>query len=357
MTKSHNAKLIARIDATLEDGALDAEATEALCEVLRPDPRAERWPDLEVVLHAAEHPAVAPKLRAGELPEALAEALGQALQAVLPLLGVRGLGDPAHLAHTARRRLDAEARKYELVVERLSGELEPEQAMALVRRYLETRPSPLFATRLRRAYPGHMAAAEAAIADQPELEAMAERDALVDLLVRPPVGADAAAEALADELAALAAAVDVRDALLLKAIETGSADQKIAAAALAVWTGSTDVAPTLIGAAVGARGPAGATHVGAMAVLAARLAPAVSRQVFGQLLAEASWQNPEEPEAELTPARAEAILAARCLLPRLGSPLGAVDPEAMPETLPEASLRDLPARIARLWAILDALGL
>ena len=109
-----------KVDQILASGGLSQSAQERIASLLSPlEAGSSVWPELELVLHVAEHDAVASRLKHGDVEESFEEALSQSLQAVLPLLGERFYGPSFKVAERARQRLGAERRKYELVVEHL----------------------------------------------------------------------------------------------------------------------------------------------------------------------------------------------------------------------------------------------
>lgn len=332
-------------DEALESGELTEAAQKTLVRVLTPDAHEQTWPDVEVVLHVAEHPVVRKKMGEERLPELLETALVEAFSAVLPLLGVRAFGPLHNFAETARRRLDAERRKYEMVAERLE-DLEDEEAVRLLRNYISTSPAPLFVARFRQQRPKLLEEAERQSTQGVDVDVLVADD-LVTNALRDPETADA--DALADALAELAGHPDVTPLTLRRALAGGTADHKLVAAAVAAHEGWADFAPPLLAQVL-----SGSADAAQIAVMAARLAPLMTRQVLSQFLAEAAWQNPEEPEAEITAERTHAILSARCVLPKIGSPLDAVGPDDLPENLDD-DLRPVPDLVDASWELWERL--
>ncbi|MFW5967965.1 MAG: hypothetical protein ACOCV2_10620 [Persicimonas sp.] len=327
-----------RADRALKDGRVDANTEAELIEVLTPDVHEQTWPPIEVVLHVAEHPALADQT----LPEGLKKALIEAFSAVSPLLGVRTFGTLESVAGRARSALESERNKFEMVSTRLGGEREED--VALVSRYLQTDPAPLFVEKLRRRAPEVVEAAEADDGIDARLDRLVEKSTLLEAL-EDPAAADPD-----DVRSALADLSDRVDGLALRrALDQGTDDQKLVAAALAAFTERAELAPSILEEVL-----AGSERAPQMAVLAASMTPLMARNVFAQFLAEAAWGNPEEPEAEITAERVHAIVAARCALPRAGSPLDEITDERLPASFDAEQLRRVPARVAAMGELWDA---
>lgn len=346
MQPNRIAELKKNVDEALESGELTEDAQKSLIEVLTPDAYEQTWPDVEVVLYVAEHPVVAERMQDERLPELLETALVEAFSAVLPLLGTRAFGPLANFAGHTRKRLDAERRKYELVAERLVGHdedgLDEDAAVRLLRNYLSTRPAPLFVAKLRQRHSALVEEAERQSNEGLDLAVLVEDAHLIEAL-RDPTSADAAE--LEASLAELAKNPDVSTVTLTRAFEGGDDNHKLVAAAVATFDARADFAPSILAQVIS--GHRDAAH---LAVMAGHLAPLMARQVFSQFLAEAAWQNPEEPEAKITAERTHSILSARCVLPKIGSPLEPVDPESLPEGLDEG-LDTVPDTVQAAWAM------
>ena len=144
--------------------------------------------------------------------------------------------------------------------------------------------------------------------------------------------------------------MDVRKVLLTAAIEGGSDEQRAVAVALAGYKGMHGMAPSILALASQGRRP-----TALYAAVGGHLEPLMARNVFAQLLADASWNNPEEPESELTEDRSAAIVASRCILPFVGSPMDEVDEMALSEDVATRRLEQLPEQIKLQWTVWDAL--
>ncbi len=338
------AELIERIDQALEPGRLDEETVDELVDILTPG-AAHPWPEIRVVIHAAQHPVVAPRLKRHEVPDRLEHAIGQALEAVLPMLGIHPYGPTYKLVDIAERELQKERRKHEAVVERLEAETDAESALAIVNRYLGTDPAPMFVNRLRRRHPDWVERAgdpeTARLSDQLE-----ETEVLLDLLRNNTTSTEDVREHLRAHFAALE---PPPVGSWIEALDSERADDQLLAAALAGWFDDDEIIPTAIRRVLD--GVEVAPH---LAVIAGHVAPEHALSAFSQFVAEVSWQNPELPEAELTEDRVRAILSARSVLSHLDGGMEELSEDELPSTVPD-SLRQLPAFVGRYWRLWDEL--
>jgi len=329
------ANLIQRIDDMLAGRSVE-EAAEELVELLTPGP-SDPWPHVEVVLHLAEHEAVAADLRQHAVPDELEQAIGEALEAVFPLLGIRPYGPTFKLVDIARRRLDAETEKFELVVDKLDEITEAER-VPMVERYLGTDPAPMFVNRMRQIHPAVVSAANESLDDQGE--ARDRLDELVDRLSAMWAGGQPEPEEVVEALDA----VDAPEEIAALGLASEDPDDQVAGAALMRRHQLEDLLSTALRRALEGIGAAPE-----LAVLAAQLSPARARNAYSTFIAEVSWQNPELPEAELTEARVRAILSARSVLPHVGSPMERLEVGELPEHVEDEGLRSIPERVAEAW--------
>jgi hypothetical protein len=337
-----------KVDQLLASSGLSEAATSELIAILTPDESGESvWPELELILHIAEHDVVATPLRRQEISEEFEEAMVQALQAVTPLLGERFYGPAFKVAQRARQRLGAERRKYELVSEKLDEGMSREGAVRMLRNYVETGPAPMFVSRLRQRFGQLLAAAERATVDSEALEALVADEELVEALMEMSAGD---VELVREGLAELSERVDVREVLLMAAIDSGTDAQRAVAVALAGYLEMRDLAPSILGLASQGRWP-----TALYSAVGGHLEPLMARNVFAQLLADASWNNPEEPDQELTENRGAAIVTARCTLPFVGSPLDEVDEMRLSDEMATERLEELPAQVKAQWAAWEEL--
>lgn len=341
---SDAANLIQQIDHALEDGELDEQTADVIVELLTPG-ASDPWPDIEAVLHLTEHPAVASDLRMHAIPDRLETAIVEALDAVLPLLGIRPYGPTYKIAEIARRRIDAETRKFDIVVDKLEDVADAE-APSLVARYLDTDPAPMFVNRIRRRYPDLVGTAKgkrpaAAEGDLDSVESLGAwvRETLGsdsmerrELSERTPVLGDHAEKTAAAGLASDNPDMQVGGAVLMARF---GIQRLVATAVRRVFEGG-EAAPLL-------------------AVLCGKVAPERVKNAFSQFIAEATWQNPEMPEAELTESRIRAILSARSVLPELGSPMEPLESEELPANVDDESLRAIPGLVETYWDAWDSL--
>jgi hypothetical protein len=369
MQSKRISKLKEKADQALESGELSEEAQDRLISVLTPDAHEQTWPDVEVVLHVAEHAVVAAKIRKDRLPERLETALVEAFSAVLPLLGTRAFGPLYNVAERARKRLDAERRKYEMVAKRLDtigeqeadvkeadvkegeakeGEAKKIKQVRLLRNYLSTEPAPLFVARFRQQHAKLVDEAERQSKSRVDLALLVRDSALIEALVKP---GSADANSVQQALARLVDHPDVSQVTLRRALADGNPEQTLAAAAVATFDSQADFAPAILSLVL-----AGSPHAPQLAVMAARLAPLMARQVLSQFLAEAAWQNPEEPEAKITAERTHAILSARCVLPKIGSPLEEVDVDELPDSMESQELQTVPRLVEDIWDLWEKIG-
>jgi hypothetical protein len=332
-----------KVDEILASGLTDAAADELVVMLTPDESGGSVWPELELVLHIAEHDAVATPLRRGDVSEAFDEAMSRALKAVTPMLGERFYGPAFKVAQRARQRLGAERRKYELVTGKLDEGMSRERAVRMLRNYVETGPAPMFVARVRQRFGQLLAAAEKATVDAETLEQLVANDTLVAALME----ADPEhVEAIRRGLDQLVETVDVREVLLMAAIDGGTTEQCAVAVALAGYLGMRELAPTILALASQGRRPT-ALH----AAVGGQFEPLMARNVFAQLLADASWNNPEEPESELTEDRSAAIVVARCALPFVGSPMEEVDQMALSDEVATERLEALPRQVKAQWAV------
>jgi hypothetical protein len=336
-------KVLDRLDSGRD---LDESMVDSLVDALEPGD-GDQWTELEKVLEVAEHPALADDLRRHELPARLEAALAEALDAVLPMLGVRSYGPTYKLADIARRELRREQRKRDAVVDKLEsmGDTADEQKRAakIMGRYVDSEPAPMFMNEMRTLHPALVEQAQDGFDElEPLRRALERRDQLREALETP---ADVEPVGLRDAVVDLEERLDLDSRQLGLALES---DEPIIARLAAAITLVQDD-PKLVSRAAHAvdRGPLAAPT---LAVVTGLVAPRTARMVFSQFVAEATWQNPELPDAELTDAKIRSILSARCVLPHVGSPMEPMRQQDLPGSVPPG-LQDLPERIETLWRV------
>jgi hypothetical protein len=320
------------------------ERVDQLVDVMQPR-ESEPWPDLQVVFHLAEHPAIAEPLRKHALPARLEAAIGHSLEANLPLLGIHPYGPTYKLVELARQEFDKEQRKFDLVTSRLE-DLGDEEAAAMVARYLGTDPAPVFETQLEGRFPDIVQRARAR-GGVDGRDALQVEDDVAEALKRPIRDPDAAVERL---IRYFRQTESPDEAMLAKALADGSPreqrprEQRVAVGWMA-WHGLDSLVSAALGVSV-----AGSEAAPLCTVLAALTDPERARNTLSLFLTEVTLQNPEEQQETLTPERVRAILSMRYVLPHLDSPIEPLPPEDLPE-LPDPSLRAIPQQVEQLLDI------
>lgn len=310
------------IDALLEGGLGEATIV-GLLHVVVPGEAHDTWPSVELLLYLAEHDELAPVLRAEEADQRLVEALDQAFTAVAPRLGVRLLGPTWKRAEVARRRLDAEERKYLLVSERIE-EMEQARAQRTATAYFRTMPAPIFTEAFEARFPELSATAMETIREGRDLKPLTENEALIAALREVDEGA---VDEMVSGLRELAERDDFEQ-IMQFGVMSGGDDEVLVAGAMAVWLGRTEFVARFLHRV--ALGEAVAPY---MAVMAGILSPQVTLHTLGQVLVDAALANPEEPGNQMTSQRAAALVSARCVLPMVGSPLKNMDEGDFPEDI------------------------
>lgn len=341
--KQRAAETIEAIDEILEGGEPGEREVDRLVELLTPG-ESSPWPDLEAVLHLAEHDVIADDLKRHAVPDRLEEAIGEALEAVLPMLGVRPYGPTFKIAQIARREYEAESEKFELVAEKLEA-VASDDGARIAARYLDTDPAPMFVNRMRNRYP-EMIDEATDVETATHLAAVDDREGLADRIAALDLPLDAEARDVIEELEA----IDSPAPTATEALASDDWRELVLGGALMGIGGLSDLASTAL-----RRVTEGSRAAPLLAVFAARTAPERTRYAISTFLAEVSWQNPELPEAELTESRVRAILSARAVLPRVGSPMEPVDAEELPSLDEHDQLRSLPDRIDGFWEAWDEL--
>jgi hypothetical protein len=317
MFSSTDGELIAGIDRVLSRSQLEQSAVGELRQLLYPRDGREQWPDLKIVVYLLDAPSIVDALNSREMHPELAELLLDLMSATAPLLGARPFGPLEQQIAYFRGRYAREQKKYELVAERI-GSRPVEEVIPMMMAYLDMEPAPFFLQRLRQRYGAVVTRAEEA------LEKEAERWRTQENLLALLQGFDGEAETIAVTLRQ--ALEELRSGPLgdlrsvKRGISSGNAEARLVASALATYAGYSDVAPLILAHVLAA--DAYPLH---LAVFSARLDSELTRDGLAAWLIDVVWGNPEEPEAEMTPARREAAMAARAVLPHVGSPLPVLD--------------------------------
>lgn len=311
--------------------------------------------DIEWLLALLGHPAVAPSFEDGALDADVQEVLRDALARAAGRVGVGAYGSLPNLRVRIDARLQAERRKYDLVRDHMVRRAdEPSRQVELLRNYLGTAPAPLFVDALGARWPDLLAQASDELQRGVDLAVLLEDSALIQQLCAPQaVDFDEILRRLRARLQALNAQVpggpEMVDALLRRALTTGAPQARLMGAALAAVDARIDLVADILAVFLAA-GP----HSPQLAVMAAHLDPLITRNALAQFLVDVAYQNPEEPEAELTPERMQAIVSARCTLPLIGSPLEEMSADAFPDTPDFADLRRIQALVVESWALWES---
>lgn len=335
---------LASLEPVLRDGELDAARLGA--QVAADDF------DIDWLLAVLAHPAVSASFENDALGADVQEVVSDALARAARRLGIGAYGALPNLRERISTRLQAERRKHDLVREHLARRAEePARQVELLRNYLGTAPAPLFVDTLSKNWPALLAQARDELERGVDLAVLLEDAVLIDQL-REPDHADFAdiLGRIGERVSALNSQVtggpEMVDALLRRALTTGAAEAKLMAAALAAADTRIDLVADILALFLAA-GP----HSPQLAIMAAHLDPLVTRNALAQFLVDVAHQNPEEPEANLTPERMETIVSTRCVLPLIGSPLEEMTADEFPDTPDFADLRRIPPLVNQCWAL------
>jgi hypothetical protein len=316
---------------------LDEQTVDALVEFMTPE---QTWPQLDELIYVSKHPTVWPALQRGDVPEKLEQKLSECLETLLPMLGTRGYGPVSNHVEKASRVYKAERKKYNVVIEKLEELNDKSARISLLKRFLDTDPAPLFSSRLRSRYPLLIQEAEESRSQAPRGGSLVPDPTVIQRL-KAPRGGDAE---LTDLLDSYLQQHPSTPSTIEKALEAGSADQKLMGAALAVYKGEPQYGPLIVDAALELD-----DYSPYLAILGALVAPTTARNIFSQFLTEASLTDPDKPESKAFAGKSRTILALRSLLPKLDSPLSSVTEADIPENIDEESLDDVPGKIDALW--------
>lgn len=321
------------IDALLEGGLNDPTVV-GLLHVILPGEAHDTWPSLELLLYVTEHEVLRPVLEAEEADLRLVEALDKAFTAVSPRLGVRLLGPTWKRSEAARRRLDAEERKYELIAQRVE-ERDRDEGQRIATAYFRTMPAPIFKEAFTARFPELAEQALETIREGSDLIPLTENQALIAALREVEEGA---VEVMVEGLRELAARDDFEQLMQFGSLSKDD-DEVLVSGAIAVWLGRSEFVSRLLQRV--AMGEATAPY---LAVMAGILSPHVTLNTLGQILVDAALANPEEPGNQMTPERAAALVSARCVLPLVGSPLKSMDDGEFPD-----DIQKLTGLVERSW--------
>ena len=220
--------------------------------------------------------------------------------------------------------------------------------MALLARYLKTSPAPAFTARLEREHPELVAAARALHHSRTDPQECFGPDADLAELLRAPL---TDTHTLSARLAAIAVRLDDPRAACEVGARGPDEDLALIASCLLAYLRVRDSCDVLL-----ARFLKSSPDAPALGAAAASLDPVKTRQALSLMLADSAWGNPEEPEHEMTEARARALVSARAILPFVGSPAPPIQLEQLGARLRAHRIEDVPdavdAHIARWRSLL-----
>lgn len=336
MFNGSDAHLITRLEQILTDPRPLTEIGSDLIRLISPDDGAGHWPHVLVLLRLMESPRVFSELTEEGFPGDLAEVLEAGLKTAGISLGFRPVG-PLHIqTMQVRQRFDSEQRKYELVSGRLASGVEQTEAVRMLGAYLDTGAGPMFVEAFREQYSELLLAAEALRKEQ--LAQLLADSELVELLRFEHVeSVEHTADEIKRRLAALPLEMKNPQMVLARALREGVEDAQLVAIGLIGYLGLSDLAANLLELIL-----RDSVFSPQAAVVAGYLSPEMTRQMLSDLLADMMYGNPEDPDMVITPAREIAIVTARCVLPRIGSPLPGVEAG-------EIALSRVPEKIDAIW--------
>ena len=296
--------------------------------------------EAQLLVTALAHPTLDAHIQANTLPGPLAQGLGGLLHTLMAQLGLRPVGHLAKLSNEALRAFGAKRRTFETIARHAHG-AKPARQRDVLAAYLSTKPGPLFARAMsvefEQVWPLVLEDARSAR----HLEVFRAHAPLADLLRTPQVDAGA----LSARMVAAAQAIEDqghRERVAL-ALRSEDLDARLVASACAAFWRRIEHASQLLEGVIAA-----APDALVLAVLAARMDPAMARQVFSLFLVDLSLGNPEEPEYQMTPARTRALVATRWLLPHVGSPIEDEQIEVMRQS-PHEVVQQALLHVESLW--------
>ncbi|RAL23926.1 hypothetical protein DL240_07200 [Lujinxingia litoralis] len=326
--------LMEAVDAVLGRGALDAVASAALIDILGSG-GAEAGRDVRVVLCVVEHPVVAEALRCGRVPAELEATMTDALAALAPLFGRWMVAPLPQQAERLRQRYDAELRKYELVCDHVAPAPVASAARVLAS-YLDTSPAPLFERKMRQRFPEAFTRAEALLGG--EEQALLCGEEVLELLAFDEKEAGEVGERLDALLAGIAASLERVEPVVRRTLAGKNSEAKLVAGALAARQEMSEMASGLLAMVV-----EGDRYAPQAAVFAAKLAPRLTLHVLGQFLVDVLKSTGADEEHERY--SEASIVAARTVLPWIGSPLGESSYRGKP------SAHEIAEKVRRAWAV------
>lgn len=301
-----------RIDELLSSNGLDDSTVDELVDLLSPRANGAGF-DTAEILELAAHPVIADAVEHSDLPPRLEQAMAEAIGATSAMLG-EWSGAPLDVqAERLKRKYEREKTKFEMVRDKLDT-VDKRTAADIVGSYLDTSPAPMFSEQLAAEFSGAFERAESKRTTGRAL--LTADDRLLELLRFDWTDEDAGAE-LAELVEELADELDDPAAVATRAVATGDDDERLVAGVLAVRLELTELSHGLL-----MEVSAATKYAAQSAAFAARLAPSLAKHVLGRFLVDAL--NDAAPAEDLEvdeEALRRAIVAARTILPLIGSPL------------------------------------
>lgn len=241
----------------------------------------------------------------------------------------------------------AEKRKFELVCAHLEKASE-ERAELLIARYLDTAPAPEYAEKIKARF--GKAWAGASVLHRAQAKALRADEELLELLSFRKEGSPESFGQAGEWLSRLAESIPDVERVVHRTLKEGKEGKELLAAAalslrldLSELMSRADLAGLLVVHVV-----RGSEIAGQMAAFAAKAEPELVQNVFSKFLVNVLLdKNPDPPMEEMAERRA--IVAARTMLPLLGSPIPEVGYQ-------DEDAREIAAMTRRAWAFCDAVS-
>lgn len=305
------------IDEIVDRGVLDEDATRRLCEILSPDGNGSP-PDIPVFFYLVDRPLVADALHSGTAPEPLNEAVAHAMRALMPMVGgAIGAPMPAQIKRL-RRRYRSEEKKYTMVRERLADKTR-EGREKIFAAYLDTSPAPIFAESMGAEFPDLRRAGEMLRRTRKDLLSSDER--LLELLEFQRDFDEETTRELHRRLTNIIEELDDPERVVRTVLSDPKASEHLVAGALAARLSIIDMANPLVALVV-----TGSPHAPQFAAFAGLLEPTLTRQGLSKFIVDALLDETPDKERLIDEKDLRrAVVAARTVLPRIGSPVEDVE--------------------------------
>jgi hypothetical protein len=223
------------------------------------------------------------------------------------------VGHLAKLSNETLRTFGAQKRTFEAIAMHVQTATSDRQRDVLTA-YLSTSPGPLFVRLMRAKFETIWEHVMEDVQGERHMEVFRAHKGIAQQLRKPSANATALGQQMVEATADIKRQGQYERVVL--ALQSPNLDDRlVGAACVAFWRRIEHTSRLLEGVI------AAAPDALPLAVLAARMDPAMARQVFSLFLMDLSLGNPEEPEYQMTEARTRALVATRWLLPRIGSPI------------------------------------